>query len=179
MYQDGRGVGRGAHLLTDTSKIHLRRRSQDGGMGGCRAPVSLQLGHLPDSDGRPRCPRRQEEPLSDWVGYRGDWGRGEVEARHSEVWLGNGRGSHAWRDPQRLGGSGEVQWVFSLPIQALGRLLGSWIRSYAFWGPLQLRWAWVWGGKKRRGGWGRTLQDWMFSGGTEGISPIHLALEAC
>ena len=117
-------------------------------MGGCRAPVSLQLGHLPDSDGRPRCPRRQEEPLSDWVGYRGDWGRGEVEARHSEVWLGNGRGSHAWRDPQRLGGSGKVQWVFSLPIQALGRLLGSWIRSYAFWGPLQLRWAWVWGGRK-------------------------------
>ena len=32
-----------------------------------------------------------------------------------EGWLGEGRGSHAWRDPQGLGGSGGVQLAFPLP----------------------------------------------------------------
>ena len=52
-----------------------------------------------------------------------------MEARRDwrpEGWLGVGRGSHAWRDPWGLEGSGGAQLVFPLPTWALGSRLGSW-----------------------------------------------------
>ena len=94
--------------------------SRDGSMGRCGSRISPQLGCLPDAGGGPRCPRRQEEPPSDWVGCGGtEWG-GEVEAWqdqcHWGVGLGWGRGSHAWRDPQGLR-SGGACLAFPLPNQ--------------------------------------------------------------
>ena len=98
-------------------KTNFYRQSQDGGVGGCGVRVSPQLGHLPDAGGGPWHPRGQEEPPSNWTGCGGEWGeggerRGEEKWRLDgtstpEGWLGEGRSSHTWRDPQGFGGCGE------------------------------------------------------------------------
>ena len=63
------------------------------------------------------------------------WGvRGEEKWRPDrtgtpEGWVGEGRGSHTWRDPQGLGGSVGSTPSVSLPNQAWGSLLGSRARA--------------------------------------------------
>ena len=73
----------------------------------------------------------------------------------------------------RTGKSAEVWRAFPPPIWALGSLLGSWFRSFAFQGPLWLHWSWN-GGRKRRGGCEVALWDRRIRGGTAGISPTLL-----
>ena len=60
-----------------------------------------------------------------WGGVRGEekWRPDRTGA--PEGWLGEGRGSHAWRDPQGLGRPGEARWASPLLTWAPGSLLGS------------------------------------------------------
>ena len=100
-------------------KIFSGGWSQDGRVGGCGVQVSPQLGHLPDAGGGPRHPRGWEEPPSDQVGCQGTEGAEKWRPDGTgtpEGWLGEGRGSHAWRDPRGFGGSaGGMRLGFPLP----------------------------------------------------------------
>ena len=150
-------------------------------MGRCGVRISPQLGHVRDAGGGPQCPRRWEETLSNWVGRGGEL-QGEEKWRLErtsapEGWLGEGRGSLAWRNPRGLGGSeGSAPSVCpaqlgpqkpaGLPDQVLCSLrppLGR-VAPRGIGGR--------WGEEKRAG---RGPPDQRIKGSMEGISPTHLA----
>ena len=98
-------------------------------MGGCGICVSPQLGHLPDAGGGPQCPRRWEEPPSNWVGRGGKGG-----GTRSGGWTGPAPLRGGWEKGGvttpggTLGGLKDQEGVslaFSLPSRAPGSLLGS------------------------------------------------------
>ena len=78
-----------------------------------------------------------ERPGRMWRGVRGEEKWRLDRTGTPEGWLGVGRGSHAWRDPWGLGGSGGVCLAFPLPSWALGSLLGSRSWSSVLRGPLR------------------------------------------
>ena len=85
--------------------MSTEERSQDGGLGGCGIHVSAQLGHLPDTGGGPRTPKKTGGTPSDWVGHGACGGvRGEEKWRQDGTGTlrgGCGRG----RDPTPEGGN--------------------------------------------------------------------------
>ena len=107
--------------------------------------------------------------------------RGEEEwrpdgTRTREKQLGGGRGSHAWRDPEGLGGSGGVHLVFPLPSrprEACGAPGPGPPTSEA---PSGLRWSQGHrrevGGRRGEAG-GRGPSGRRIRGGVEGVSPAH------
>ena len=126
--------------------------------------------------------------LSNQVG-RGAWGewRGEKWRRDGtgapEGWLGEGKGSHAWRG--KLGnhwegrGSKGSMTRFPLPTWAPRNLLRSWAWTSAHLGPLQQHRSW-WSGREGRGskskGWTSrtgTPEGWLGEGRSSYTQRTH------
>ena len=111
--------------------------------------------------GTPELPSRTQGGLRGEEKWRPD------RTSAPEGWLGEGRGSHIWRDPWGLGGSGGSAASVSPAQSAPGSLLCSQAGSSPSNAPSGCIGPWGVGGrggKKRRGGGGGDLRDQRIRG---------------
>ena len=150
-------------------------------MGRCGVRISPHLGCPLDAGGGPRRPRRREEPPSNRVGCGGL--RGEEKWRLDrtsapEGWLGGGRVSHTWGDPQGLRSGGGCQsradWA-GRPARLPGQILCPQRPLPGHIGPRVVGEREEGGRKGETDGERGTLQDREIREGVAGVSPTHLA----